>query len=168
MNTAAISALAALGGSAIGALAPVLTNVLVQRSAARRDLANRTVAAREALYSDFIKEASGLFVTAVTHDLENLGDLVYALRTGEPHSTVLHRSRMHAAEDVVKRITAHFSEREPTYRAGCAGCCLRQGRSTEYVQFSVSEGAERYCSNGAVSSEKVFGKAREFTSERWS
>ncbi len=67
MNTAAISALAALGGSAIGALAPVLTNVLLQRSAARHDLANRTVAAREALYSDFIKEASGLFVTSVTH-----------------------------------------------------------------------------------------------------
>ena len=69
MNTAAISALAALGGSAIGALAPVLTNVLVQRSAARRDLAKRTVGHREALYSDFINEASGLFVTSVTHNL---------------------------------------------------------------------------------------------------
>jgi hypothetical protein len=39
------------------------------------------VTSREALYSDFIKEASGLFVASVTHNLEDLGDMVslYAL-----------------------------------------------------------------------------------------
>ncbi len=110
MNTAAISALAALGGSAIGALAPVLTNVLVQRSAARRDLANRTVAAREALYSDFIKEASGLFVTAVTHNLENLGDLVSLYALVSRIRLCATDPVMHAAEDVVKRITEDFSD----------------------------------------------------------
>ncbi len=81
MNTAVISALAAIGGSAIGALAPVLSSVLVQQSAARRDLANRTVASREALYSDFIKQSSSIFVTAATQNLKDLGDVVslYAL-----------------------------------------------------------------------------------------
>ena len=83
MNPVAISALAALGGSAVGALAPVLSSVLVQRSAARRELANRMVASREALYSDFIKEASRLLVASVTHNLENLGDLVSVYC--EPH-----------------------------------------------------------------------------------
>ncbi len=110
MNTAAISALAALGGSAIGALAPVLTSVLVQRSAARRDLANRTVAAREALYSDFIKEASGLFVTSVTHKLENLGDLVSLYELVSRIRLCSTDPVMHAAEDVVKRITERFTE----------------------------------------------------------
>jgi len=110
MNTAAISALAALGGSAIGALAPVLTNVLVQRSAARLDLANRTVASREALYSDFIKEASGLSVAAVTHNLENLGDLVSLYALVSRIRLCATDPVMHAAEDVVKGITEHFSE----------------------------------------------------------
>ena len=110
MNTAAISALAALGGSAIGALAPVLTNVLVQRTAARHDLANRTVAAREALYSDFIKEASGLFVTAVTHQLENLGDLVSLYALVSRIRLCSTDPVLQAAEDVVKRITKDFSE----------------------------------------------------------
>ena len=110
MNPIAISALAAIGGSAVGALAPVLSNVLVQRSAARLDAANRAIARREVLYADFIKEASRLYVTAVTHALEDLGELVslYAL---------LSRIRLcssdpvlRAAEDTVKRITKHFSE----------------------------------------------------------
>lgn len=110
MNPVAISALAALGGSAIGALAPVLTNVLVQRSAAKRDLANRMAASREALYSDFIKEASGLFVASVTHNLENLGDLVSLYALVSRIRLCSTDPVLHAAEDVVKRITEDFSK----------------------------------------------------------
>lgn len=110
MNTAAISALAALGGSAIGALAPVLTNVLVQRSAAKHDVASRMVTSREALYSDFIKEASGLFVASVTHNLEDLGDLVSLYALVSRIRLCSTDPVLHAAEDAVKRITEHFSE----------------------------------------------------------
>jgi hypothetical protein len=110
MNPVAISALAALGGSAVGAFAPVLSSVLVQRSVARRDVANRRLAEREALYSDFLKEAARVYVSSVTHNLEDLGDLVslYAsvsrirLRSTEPV--------LRAAEDVVKLIVWHFGE----------------------------------------------------------
>ncbi len=109
MNTAVISALAAIGGSAIGALAPVLSSVLVQRSAARRDLANRMVASREALYSDFIKEAAGLYVSAVTHHLENLGEMVSLYALVSRIRLCATDPVLHAAEDTVKHILQDFS-----------------------------------------------------------
>lgn len=110
MNPVAISALAALGGSAVGALAPVLSNVLVQRSAARRDLANQKITTREALYSDFMKEASHLYVTSLSQTLEDAGDLVslytfvsrIRLRSTEPV--------LRAADEVVKEIIKNFVE----------------------------------------------------------
>ncbi len=109
MNPVAMSALAAVGGSAVGALAPVLSNVLVQRSAARRELANRMVASREALYSDFIKEASRLLVASVTHNLENLSDLVSVYALVSRIRLCATDPVLHAAEDVMKRITEYFS-----------------------------------------------------------
>ncbi len=136
MNTAAISALAALGGSAIGALAPVLTNVLVQRSAARRDLANRTVASREALYSDFIKEASGLFVTAVTHQLENLGDLVSLYALVSRIRLCATDPVMHAAEDVVKRITEDFNA--PNFSVELVARDVVSGKGDPLRAFSLA------------------------------
>src|SRR5260370_28456858 len=50
MNTTLISALAAFGGSSVGALAPVLSSYVLRRAAAQRELSNRQIALREALY----------------------------------------------------------------------------------------------------------------------
>src|SRR5713101_4578622 len=91
MNTTLISALAAFGGSSVGALGPVLSSYVLQRSAAQREISNRQIALRETLYSDFIKEASRLYATSLTHVLENLDDLV-SLRAGGPHQTVCIRA----------------------------------------------------------------------------
>jgi hypothetical protein len=76
MNTVAITALAAVGGSCAGALGPVLSAFLVQRGAERRSSLERTVAQRQLLYSDFIKEASALFTKLLTGQLESLDDLI--------------------------------------------------------------------------------------------
>jgi hypothetical protein len=51
MNPAAMSALAVFGGAAIGSLSPVLSNYVLQRRVARRDLINREIAERQKLYS---------------------------------------------------------------------------------------------------------------------
>lgn len=110
MNPVAISALAALGGSAVGALAPVLSNVLVQRSAARRDIANRRLVEREALYSDFMKEASRVYVFSLSHSLEDLGDLVSLYATVSRIRLRSNDPVLRAAEDVVKLIVRHFVE----------------------------------------------------------
>jgi hypothetical protein len=60
MNPAMINVLAALSGMAVGSLAPVWSNYVLQRKVTQRDLLNRQFGQREILYSDFIKEASSL------------------------------------------------------------------------------------------------------------
>jgi|SRR5947209_6782047 len=110
MNYAVISALAAFGGSSVGALAPVLSSYVLQRSVAQRELSNQQIAQRETLYSDFIKEASRLYGISMTQALQNLDELVslYAL---------VSRIRLFASEPVVqaaelfvKQIVLHYGE----------------------------------------------------------
>jgi hypothetical protein len=63
-----LSALSALAGSAIGGLASIATTWLTQHSQDRSQRYTRSVARREALYGDFIDEASVLFIDALTHE----------------------------------------------------------------------------------------------------
>jgi hypothetical protein len=58
MDAAYISALSALAGSAIGALSSLGTTWLAQNAQNRLALLNQQRAKREALYSEFIDEAS--------------------------------------------------------------------------------------------------------------
>lgn len=76
MEPGYVSAIAALAGSAIGALASFATSWINQHAqllAAQR-LQDR--GRREALYSDFIREASRLFGDAFEHTLEDPAKLV--------------------------------------------------------------------------------------------
>jgi hypothetical protein len=66
INNAVLTALAALAGSTVGALGPVLSNYVLQRSQTQRDLMSKLIAQRENLYSDFIKEASSVYANSVT------------------------------------------------------------------------------------------------------
>jgi hypothetical protein len=76
MNATIIAAIAAAGGSLVGALATVATTwitlrtqkVLAEREAKLRD--------REALYGDFITEASRLTIEALGHSLERADTFV--------------------------------------------------------------------------------------------
>jgi hypothetical protein len=56
MDNTLTSALAALGGSVIGATTPVLSNFVLQRSLTQRELTNREIAQREDLYAEFIRQ----------------------------------------------------------------------------------------------------------------
>jgi hypothetical protein len=76
MNPAVITALAAIGGSCAGAFGPVLSAFVIQRGTDRRSSLDRTIAQRQLLYSEFIKEASGLFAKSLTSQLENLDGLI--------------------------------------------------------------------------------------------
>jgi hypothetical protein len=76
MNTVAITALAAVGGSCAGALGPVLSAFLVQRGSDRRTSVERTIAQRQLLYSDFIKESSALYAKSLTTQLEDLNGII--------------------------------------------------------------------------------------------
>jgi len=80
-NPAIISALSVLAGSSLGALTPVLSNYVLQRSATQRDLVTREFADRQTLYSDFISNAARLYAEAATSNTFQINDAVglYAL-----------------------------------------------------------------------------------------
>ena len=81
MDTASISALAAVGGSAVGALASFLTTWLTLSGQQRAQALTHAMARKETLYGEFIDEASKLFTDALTHELDDVSKFVrlYAL-----------------------------------------------------------------------------------------
>jgi hypothetical protein len=76
LQTASITAFAAIMGSLVGGLASFATTFFTQRYQARRDLLSRDVANREELYSQFIKEAANLYVDSLDRTLENPASLI--------------------------------------------------------------------------------------------
>lgn len=76
MNAAYVSALAALAGSAIGALASLGTTWLTQRFQDRVQRHAQESARRERLYGEFIDEASKLYADALVRRLDGPARLV--------------------------------------------------------------------------------------------
>ena len=110
MNPAIVSALAALGGSSVGALAPVLSNFILQRSVTQRDLLNRQISQRETLYSDFINEASRAYAKSVTHDLDDMDEIVALYALVSRIRLMATEPVVRAAESFVKLIVMHYGE----------------------------------------------------------
>lgn len=81
MDIPALTALAGIMGSVVGASATVATNWITQRTLNRRELLQAQIRNREALYGDFIAECARLLVDAFAHSLEQPEKLlpVYAL-----------------------------------------------------------------------------------------
>jgi hypothetical protein len=81
VDTAYISAFSALGGAAIGGLASFGSSWLTQRTQLRFAHQEAIKAKREALYAEFIDEASRLYGDALGHQKDEVADLVkiYAL-----------------------------------------------------------------------------------------
>jgi hypothetical protein len=76
MDSAMITALAAAGGSLVGATASVITTWITQRTQTTRELTQARLREREKLYGEFITEASHRVVDALTHSLETPDKLV--------------------------------------------------------------------------------------------
>ena len=81
MDAAFISALSALGGATIGGLASFGSSWLTQRTQLRFSQHEAVKAKREALYVEFIDEASRRYGDALGHQKDDVADLVkiYAL-----------------------------------------------------------------------------------------
>ncbi len=110
MDGAVISALAALGGSALGGITPIVSNYLIQRGMTERELLSREFVSRQTLYSDFIQFGTKLYVSATTKSLDDANELIalYAL---------IGRIRLFASEPVIEaadlfaaRMTERFGE----------------------------------------------------------
>lgn len=76
MDAPLYTALAVAGGSLVGAATSVGTTWINQRKQTVRELTLASHRVREALYGEFITEASRLAVDALSHSLENLEKLV--------------------------------------------------------------------------------------------
>jgi hypothetical protein len=75
VDTAYISALSALGGAAIGGLTSFGSSWLTQRTQLRFAHYEAIKAKREALYAEFVDEASRLYGDALGHQKDDVADL---------------------------------------------------------------------------------------------
>jgi hypothetical protein len=96
MNVAYLSVLSALAGSTLGGMASIVTTWLNQHSQDRSQRHAQSVARRERLYSDFVDEASALFVDALTHDQFDPTKFVQIYAT-------VGKLRLFASNDVVSK-----------------------------------------------------------------
>jgi hypothetical protein len=108
MNGASVSALAAIGGSVIGGLTPLVSNYLIQRSQTGREIRFKEIAVRQSLYAEFIQFATKLYVSARTKQLDDLDELIalYAL---------ISRLRLIASAPVIEAAEAFAGETMKRY-----------------------------------------------------
>ncbi len=95
-NSAYITALSALAGSAIGAESSLITTWLTQSSTARSQRLQREEARQETLFAEFIDEASRVYADALSHPLDDLDKMVkiYA---------IMNRMRLFAPADIIAK-----------------------------------------------------------------
>jgi hypothetical protein len=104
MNSAVLSALSALAGSTIGAIASIATTWLTQVYQNRTQLVSAGISQREHLFSDFITLASKLYADALTHEAPDPPTLVplYALKA--QMSLFATKATIDRADEVMRRI----------------------------------------------------------------
>ena len=109
MDTAYLSALSALSGSAIGALASLGTTWLTQRYQDRSQRMAQERARRERLFGEFIEQASPLYADALSHtSLEDPARLV-------PLYATIGKLRLFASERTIAAADAVMARIVETY-----------------------------------------------------
>jgi hypothetical protein len=111
------SAFAALAGSVIGALAGIVTTWLTLHAQERTRRFGQAMSRREALYGDFIEEASKLYSDALSHKLEDASKFIriYALMSKLRLFSSDHV--ISKAEEVMRRIVEIYEAPEQDFRA---------------------------------------------------
>ncbi|KAA0695385.1 hypothetical protein DTW90_22695 [Neorhizobium sp. P12A] len=99
-----ISALVGLAGVAIGGLTSFATAWITHRSQVREKQREIEVAKREKLFSDFIAEATRLYGDAVSHQKDDVSDLVLLYALVAQMRLIASRSVVDAAESAMARI----------------------------------------------------------------
>ena len=129
MDSAIVSAMAAVLGSLVGGSATVATAWVTQKTLTRRELNVRDMRQREKLYADFIAECAKLLIDAFTHTLEDPEKLL-------PLYALTNRVRLTAsqpvlaeAERLLTRITDQYFSRNLTVRGDAPTRPLGRGRS---------------------------------------
>ena len=109
MDTVYVSALAALGGSAIGALASIGTSWLTQRYQNQSQRAAEKSARLEQIFGEFIDQASRVLADALTHQLEDPSTLVPLYATVGKLRLYASSKTVASADEVMSRILEAYS-----------------------------------------------------------
>ncbi len=96
MESTVVTATAAALGSLVGATASIATTWITQRTQTARAHSEWKLREREALYKEFITEASRLTIDALAHALQRLDEIVALYGT-------LSRIRLVSGEEVVRQ-----------------------------------------------------------------
>jgi hypothetical protein len=152
MNSAILSALAALAGSSVGALSPILSNYVLQRSQTQRDLLVRQVAERETLYSDFINEASRVYAHSQTHNLECLDALVSLYARVSRIRLLASKPVVNAAEGIVRQIVTQYGEPNLTVEETRAAAIAAKADPLDVFSFACRTELQEILNRGALSS----------------
>lgn len=110
VNTGIVTALAAVCGSLVGGLCSSIGTWITQKHQGHRELLERKIVRREALYSDFIVESARLLVDAMGH---NAGDpqklvSVFALLSRMRLSSSIRV--LETAEEVIRTIVSTYRQ----------------------------------------------------------
>ena len=153
MDSAIVSAMAAVLGSLVGGSATVATAWITQKTLTRRELNIRDMRKREKLYAEFIAECAKLLIDAFTHTLEEPEKLL-------PLYALTNRVRLTAsqpvlaeAERLLRRITEQYFSRNLTRRGDARARPLGRRRSAENVRRSLPRGAQVDTRPGVIASE---------------
>lgn len=76
MDSASISAFAALGGALIGGLTSFATSWLTQQTQTRAQQLTHKLTRQEDLYKEFIEEAARLYADSLVHDTPDVSQLI--------------------------------------------------------------------------------------------
>ena len=115
MDASVISALAALGGAAIGALTSGLASWFTQRTQARAQWLAQERILRQELYRQFIDEAAKSYVDALQHDKADIPSLVGVYAKIGRMRILSSQGVVQSAERIGRKIVDTYLEPDKTF-----------------------------------------------------
>ena len=114
MDSATISALAALGGATVGGVTSFATTWLSQQAQARIAQLTHKLNRREDLYKAFIDEAAKLYGDSLTHEMSDISKLVGLYAMISRMRIISSRATIESADKVARMIVTSYLAPEKT------------------------------------------------------
>jgi hypothetical protein len=140
LDPAYISAFSALAGAAIGGLASFSTSWMTQRTQIRHTQSEAERARLEALYSEFITESARLHGDALSHQKDDIADMVGLYALVGRMRLVSSPAVVAAADEVLLDIIATYQG--PNLALHEVREYAREGRMNYLVQFGEAARAD--------------------------
>jgi len=140
LDPAYISAFSALAGAAIGGLASFSTSWVTQRTQIRHAHTEAERSRLEALYSDFIAESARLLGDALSHQKDDVADLVGLYALVGRMRLVSSAAVVAAADQIIVGIIAAYQG--PNLALHQMHEYVREGRMNFLVQFGEAARAD--------------------------